>query len=159
MEKHASGSASLTAAREQLGAARELHDASVRRAMTPAGLILAVSFLCGALTLTPAVGGSARLVSIIAVVWFLAELVRLSARNHWQALRLRPRPRWNLIEAVLMGVAVLVGGVVGPHLLASRSNAPLVSWGLAGAVTVTVATLLLAANASFKHRASRAWPQ
>jgi Mn2+/Fe2+ NRAMP family transporter len=118
-----------------------------------------VSCFCGALTLAPAHGGAGGIVSIIAVVWFVAELLRMSARNHWRALRSLPRPRWNLTEAMLMCVAVLVGGLVGPHLLATRSNAPLTSWGLAGAVTVTVATLLFAANASFRHRAARAWPR
>ena len=118
-----------------------------------------MSFFCGALTLTPAHVGAGGIVSIISVVWFLAELLRLSARNHWQGLRLLPRPRWNLTEAMLICVAVLIGGLVGPHLLASRSNAPLASWGLAGAVAVTVATLLFAANASFRRRASRAWPR
>ncbi|MGH2856365.1 MAG: hypothetical protein ACRDMJ_02645 [Solirubrobacteraceae bacterium] len=156
MARHASGSVSPAAAQEQLRAAHQAREMSVRSAASPTGLILAMSFLCGALTLAPAHRGSGAIVSIIAVVWFVAELGWMSARNHWRPLRSLPRPRWSFTEAMLISVAVLVGGLVGPHLLAGPSNAPLASWGLAGAVAVTVATLLFAAKASFRRRALRA---
>ncbi|MGH2861521.1 MAG: hypothetical protein ACRDLT_08435 [Solirubrobacteraceae bacterium] len=159
MEKHTLGPVSAGAAREQLQAARQAHDASVRRARTPAGLILALSFFCGALALAPAHKEPGNVTTIIAVVWFVAELLNMSAHNQWRALRSLPRPKWNLTEATLICVAVLVGGLVGPHLLASRSNSALASWALAAGVTVTVAALLLAANASYRRRSSRAWPR
>lgn len=57
----------------------------------------------------------------------------------------------------LIAVAVLVGGVVGPHLLASQANSALVSWALGVAVTVIVAICLFAAQASYRRRASRTW--
>lgn len=89
---------------------------------------------------------------VIAVSLLVAELLLISARNHWRALRSMPRPKWSLVEVALMFAAVLLGGFVGPHLLASQTNSTFVSWGLAGAVAVTVAVLLLAANASYRHR-------
>ena len=129
MEKHSSGPIPPGAAQEQLRAARRAHDASVRRATIPAGLILAVSFFSGALTLGPAHNGPGHVVTIIAVVWFVAELLRMSAHNQWRALRSLPQPKWNFTEATLMCVAVC-SLLVGSHLLASRSNSVLVSWGL-----------------------------
>lgn len=159
MEKHPAGWVSPSAAREQLRAARHVHDESVRRATNPAGLILAVSFLCGALTLSPAHTGPGGVVTGIAVLWLLAELVKLSARNQWRGLRSLPRATWDLMEATLICIAVLVGALVGPHLLASRSNSTLTSWELAAAVAVVVAVCLFAANASYRHRCSRAWPR
>jgi hypothetical protein len=155
MENHSAGGVSPGTAREQLQAARDAHDESVRRAMNPAGLILAVSFLCGALTLAPA--GPGGVVTIIAVVWLVAELVKLSARNQWRGLRSLPRPKWDLVEATLICVAVLVGGLVGPHVLASRSSSTFTSWELGAAVAVTVAVCLFAANASYRRRFARAW--
>jgi hypothetical protein len=157
MEKHMPGSVSPGAAREQLRAARQAHDASVVRATNPAGLVLALSFFCGALTLAPARQGPGGLVTIITVVWVAAELLKMSARNQWRALRSMPRPKWNFMEAMLICVAVVVGGLVGPHLLARGSNSVLVSWGLGAGVTVTVAALLFAAGASYRHRTSRVW--
>lgn len=155
MEKQASGSVSPGAAREHLLLAERAHDASVRRASFPAALIPALSFLSGALTLAPA--GPGDVVTVIAVVWLVAELVRLSARNQWRPLRSLPRPRWNLAEAALICLAVLIGGLVGPHLLASRSNSALASWGFAAGVTGAVAASLFAANASYLRRTARAW--
>lgn len=95
--------------------------------------------------------------TIAALAWFVVELLRMSARNQWRALRSSPRPRWNVTEFALIAVAVLVGGLVGPHLLASRSNSAFISWGLGAAVTVAVAACLFTANASYRHRSSRAW--
>ena len=157
MEKQAPGSVPPSAAREQLRAARQAHDASVRRAMAPAGFILALSVFCGAQTIAPAYKGPGDVVSIIAVAWFLAELLKMSARNQWRPLRSVPKPRWGLTEVALISAAVLVGGVIGPHLLAGHGNSALASWGLGAAVTVIVAACLFAAKASYRRRASRAW--
>jgi small-conductance mechanosensitive channel len=125
--------------------------------MFPAGFILASSLVCGTQTVAPAYKGPGNVVSIIAIVWFLAELLRMAARNQWRPLGWWPKPTWRVTEVALISVAVLVGGVVGPHLLASHSNSALVSWGLGGAVTVIVAACLFAAKASYRRRASRAW--
>lgn len=152
MEKHASGSVSPGMARKQLEAARRARDLSVRRAANPIGLILSLSFFCGALTLAPAHQGLGSVVTIIAVLWFVAELLLMSARNQWQALRSMPRPKWSLLEVTLMCAAVLLGGFVGPHLLASQTNSAFVSWGLAGGVAVAVAVLLFSANTSYRRR-------
>src|ERR1700759_5204922 len=142
MENQSSGSIPPGAAGEQLQAARQAHDASVRRAMAPSRVILALSIFCGAQTIAPAYRGPGNVVSIIAVVVFLAALVTLSARNRWRPLRSSPRPTWGVAEIALIAVAVLVGGVIGPHLLASHSNSALASWGLGAAVTVIVAACL-----------------
>jgi hypothetical protein len=152
MEKHLPGSIPPGIARQQLEAARRAREASVRRAASPAGLILSSSAFCGALTLAPARQGLGSVVTIIAVLWFVAELLLMSARNQWRALCSMPRPRWNLLEVTLMCAAVLLGGLLGPHLLASRANSTFVSWGLAGGVTVAVALLLFTANASYRRR-------
>ncbi len=157
MENQSSGSIPPGAAREQLRVARQAHDASVRRATLTAGFILALSVFCGAQTVAPAYKGPGNVVTIIAVVWFLAELVKMSARNQWRPLRSLPKPQWGVTEVTLTAVAGLVGGVIGPHLLASHSNSALGSWGLGAAVTVIVAACLFAAKASYRHRASRAW--
>jgi hypothetical protein len=154
MEKRLSGSVSPGAARARLGAARRAREAAVRRAANPAGLILSVSFFCGAMTLASAHEGPGRAVTIIAVLWFVAELLVMSARNEWRALRSLPRPRWNLIEVALICVALLLGGLIGPHFLVSQANSTFASWGVAGAVAVTVAVLLFAANASYRNRSS-----
>lgn len=95
--------------------------------------------------------------TIVAVVWFLAELLAMSARNQWRPLRSLPKPSWGLTEVTLLSVAVLVGGVIGPHVLAGHGNSALLSWGLGAAVTAIVATCLLAAKASYRRRSSRAW--
>ena len=42
----------------------------------------------------------------------------------------------------------LVGGVAGPHLLASHGNSALASWGLGAAVTVIVAACLFVVSAA-----------
>jgi hypothetical protein len=157
MEKQSPGSVSPGAAREQLEAARQAHDASFRRAMAPAGFILASSVFCGAQTIAPAYKGPGNAVSIVAVVWFLAELLKMSARNRWRPLRSLPKPRWGIAEVTLISVAVLVGGVIGPHLLASHGNSALGSWVLGAAVTVIVAACLFAAKAFYRRRASWAW--
>jgi hypothetical protein len=81
----------------------------------------------------------------------------MSARNRWRPLRSRPKPRCGVVEAALICAAVLVGGVVGPHLLASRSNSALGSWGFGVAVTVIVAACLFAAKASYRRRADGVW--
>ena len=159
MEKQSSGSVPPVAAREQLRAARHAHDASVRRAMAPAGFILALSVFCGAQTVAPAYKGPGNVVTIIAVVWFLGELLRMAARNQWRPLRSLPKPKWGVTEVALISVAVLVGGVIGPHLLANHSNSALVSWGFGAAVTAVVAACLFAAKASYRRRTSRAWQQ
>ncbi len=125
--------------------------------MFPAGFILALSVFCGAQTVAPAYRGPGDVVSIVAVVWFLAELLRMSARNQWRPLRSMPKPSWGVTEVTLICVAVLVGGVVGPHVLAGRGNSALASWVLGGAVSVIVAACLLAAQATYRRRASRAW--
>ena len=95
--------------------------------------------------------------SIIAVVVLLAALVKLSARNQWRSLRSLPKPKWDVPEVALICFAVLVGGVIGPHLLASHSNSALASWGLGAAVTVIVAACLFAAQACYRRRGSRVW--
>src|SRR5690242_9293136 len=112
------------AADEQLRAARQAHDLAARRALVPGGLILAASVFCGAQTIAPAYRGPGSVVTIAALVWFVAELVRLSAHNGWRPLRSWPKPRWSAAEVVLICIAVLVGGIVGPHLLAGRGNSP-----------------------------------
>jgi Mn2+/Fe2+ NRAMP family transporter len=127
--------------------------------MPPAGFILALSVFCGSWAIAPAYKGPGHVVSIIAVMWFLGELLVMSARSQWRPLRSLPKPRWGVPEVTLISVAVLVGGVVGPHLLASHSNTALSSWGLGAAVTVIVAACLFAAKASYRRRASRAWQQ
>jgi len=154
MEKRVPGSVSPGMARKQLEAARRAREASVRRAANPARLILSLSFFCGALTLAPARQGMGSVVTIIAVLWFIAELLLMSARNQWRALRSMPRPKWSLLEVTLMCTAVLLGGLVGPHLLASRANSTFLSWGLAGGVALAVAVLLFTANASYRRRSS-----
>ena len=159
MENELSGAIGPDAARAQLRSARQAHDASVRRAMAPAGLILASSLLCGAQTVAPAYKGPGNVVTIIAVVWFVAELVKLSARHGWRSLRSLPKPRWSVAEMTLIAVAVLVGGVIGPHLLVSHGTGALASWGLGVAVALTVAACLFAATASYRRRAARTWPR
>ena len=159
MENQSSRPILPSAAREQLRAARQAHDASVDRATTPAGLILASSVLSGALTVAPADRGPGNVLTVIAVLWFLAELVKVSARNQWRPLRSLPKPKWSVTEVILICVAVFVGGVIGPHVLASHNHSALPSWGLGAAVTVTVAACLFAANMSYRRRASQAWPR
>ena len=129
----------------------------MRRATTPAGLIIVVSFFCGALTLAPAHTGAGHVITIIGVVGLVAELLRMSARNDWQALRSLPCPKWNAVELGLICLAVLDGLLIGPHILASAGDSELASYGLAAAVMVTVGALLFAANGSYRHRNSRAW--
>lgn len=157
MERQSTGAIPPSTAREQLSVAREAYDGSVRRATVPYGLILAVSLFCGALTIPPSQRGPGHIVTIVALAWFVVELLRLSARNQWHALRSSPRPKWNVAEFALIVVAVVVGGLIGPHLLASRSNSTAVSWGLGWAVGVAVAACLFTANTSYRHRSSRAW--
>jgi hypothetical protein len=157
MEKQSSGPIPPSVARDQLRAARQAHNASVHRATPTAGFILALSVFCGAQTIAPAYKGPGDVVSIVTVVWFLAELLRMSARNQWRPLRSLPKPKWGVTEVTLIAVAVLVGGVVGPHLLASASNSALGSWGLGVAVTVIVAACLSAAKACYWRHASRVW--
>lgn len=152
MEKHVPGSVSPGVARQRLEAARRAREVTVRRAANPIGLILSVSFLCGAMTLAPAHQGLGSVVTIIAVLWLVAELLLMSARNQWRALRSMPRPKWSLLEVTLICAAVTVGGFVGPRLLASSTNSMFVSWGLAGGVAVAVAVLLLGANHSYRRR-------
>lgn len=155
MENRSSGLVSPSLAREQLRAARDAQDSSVRRATLPAGFILASSVLCGAQTIVPAYKGPGDVVGLVAVAWFLVELLRMSARNQWRSLRSLPKPRWSVIEVLLICIAVFAGGVLGPHLLASRSSSPLASWSLGAAVTVIVASCLFAAQASYRRRAYR----
>ncbi|MGH2889146.1 MAG: hypothetical protein ACRDNJ_05935, partial [Solirubrobacteraceae bacterium] len=97
--------------------------------MAPAGLILALSVFCGAQTIAPEYKGPGNVVTITAVVWFLAELLRMSARNRWRSLRSWPKPKWDVAELTLICAAVIVGGVIGPHLLVSPRNSALASWG------------------------------
>ena len=144
MENQPSGPIPPSAAREQLRTAREAHDASVRRAIAPPGLILALSVFCGAQTIAPAYKGPGNVVTIVAVLSFLAELLKMSAQNQWRPLRSLPKPKWGVTEVTLISVAVLVGGVIGPHVLASHSNSALASWGPGAAVTVIVAACLFA---------------
>lgn len=145
------------AAREQLGDARQAHDAAARRALAPAWLILVLSVFSAVLAVPPAYKGPGNVVSIIAVVLVVAALIGMSARNQWRALRSMPKPRWNIGEVALICVAVLVGAVVGPLLLASPSNSALVSWGLGAAVALIVAGCLFVADASYRRRIARVW--
>jgi hypothetical protein len=92
MENQSLGSVPAGVARERLRAARQAHDASVRRAMAPAGFILALSVFCGALTVAAAYQGPGNVVTLIAVGWSLAELLKMSARNQWRPLRSWPKP-------------------------------------------------------------------
>jgi hypothetical protein len=124
--------------------------------VAPAGLILALSVCCGTQTVPPAYEGPGNVVTIIAVVWCVAELLKMAARNQWRPLRTWPKPKWSVTEVALIAVAVLVGGVIGPHLLASHTNSARASWGLGAAVTVIVAACLFAAKASFRRRVSGA---
>src|SRR5579875_739526 len=98
MENQSSGSVPPGSARAQLWAARQAHDASARRAMLTAGFILALSVFCGAQTVARAYKGPGDVVSVVAVVWFLAELLRMSARNQWRPLRSMPKPKWGVTE-------------------------------------------------------------
>jgi Mn2+/Fe2+ NRAMP family transporter len=116
-----------------------------------------LSVFCGAQTNAPAYKGPGNVVSIVAVVWFIAELVKLSAHNQWRSLRSLPTPKWSVTEMTLISIAVLVGAVIGPDLLANHSNSALASWGLGAAVTTIVAACLFAAKASYRRRVSRAW--
>src|SRR5579859_103576 len=118
MERQSTGAIAPGTPREQLNAARQAHDGSVRRATPPVGLILAISLFCGALTISSSHKGPGHVVTIVALVWFVVELLRLSARNQWRAWRSSPRPKWNVTEFALIVVAVVVGGLIGPHLLA-----------------------------------------
>lgn len=145
------------AAREQLRAARQTHDTSVRRATIPAGLILASSTFCGVLTVPSRYREPGHVVTIIVVAWFLVELVRMSARNRWRPLRSLPKPKWGVAEVALICVAALVGGVVGPHVLAGRGHSAFASWGLGVAVAVVVAACLFGAYASYRRRAAQVW--
>lgn len=155
MEKsHVPRAVSPEQAGYHLRAAHGAREASVRGAASPADLVLSLGFFCGALTLAPAHQEFGGAVMVIAVVWFVAELVMMSARNRWGALRSGPRPRWNRTEATLICGALLLGGVVGPHLLASPTDSSLASWGLAGGVGLAVTLLLFTANASYRHRFS-----
>ncbi len=129
----------------------------MRRATAPASCILALSVFCGVQAVAPVYKGPGNAATIIAVVWLLVALVKLSARNQWRSLRSLPKPKWGVTEVTLMSVAVLVGGVIGPHLLASRSDSALASWGLGGAVALIVGSCMLAANASYQRRTSRMW--
>jgi Mn2+/Fe2+ NRAMP family transporter len=157
MEKQSSDSRPAGVAREQLRAARQAYDSSVRRAMAPAGLILALSVFCGVLTVPSKYKGPGDVASIIAVVWLLAALLNTSARHRWRSLRSLPKPKWGVAEVTLLCVAVLVGGVIGPHLLAGHSNSALASWSLGGAVAVVVAACMFAAYASYRRRGARTW--
>jgi hypothetical protein len=139
-------------AREQLEGAPRAREASARRAANPAGLILSLSFFCGALTLAPAHQQLGSAVTIIAVLWFVAQLLMMSARNQWGALRSMPRPNWNLTEVTLICAPLFLGGLAGPHLFASQTNSAFASWGPAGGVAVAVAVLLSTANTSYRRR-------
>lgn len=157
METQSSRPVSPGAAREQLRAAREAHDASVRAAMPTVGLILALSVFCGVQTVPSAYKGPGNVVGIITVVWFMEELLRMAAASHWRPLRSLPKPKLSVTEVTLICVAVLVGGVVGPHLLVSRSDSAIAGWGFGAAVTVIVAACMFAAKVAYRRRASRAW--
>lgn len=145
------------AAREQLRAARRAHDSSVRRATVPAGLIVALSVFCGVLTVPSRYKGPGDVVTIVAVVWLLAELVRMAARNRWRPLRSLPKPRWGVAEVTLICVAVLVGGVIGPHVLAGNGDSALASWGLGAAVAGVVAACGFVSYAFYRRRSARVW--
>jgi hypothetical protein len=157
MENQSSGPVLPGAAREQLRDARQAHEVSIRRAMAPAWFIFALSVFCGEQTVAPAYRGPENVASIIAVSLFLAALIGISARAHWRALRSMPKPKWNVTEVALIAVAVLVGGVVGPHLLAGHGNSALASWGLGAAVAAVVAACMFAAYASYRRRNAWAW--
>lgn len=145
------------AAQEQLRAARQVHYVSVRRATVPSWCILALSVFCGVQAVAPAYKGPGNVVMIIAVVWLLAALLKISARNQWRPLRSLPKPRWGVAEVTLICVAVFVGGVIGPHVLAGYGNSALASWALGAAVAVVVAACMFAAYASYRRRSARAW--
>jgi hypothetical protein len=129
----------------------------MRLATAPTGLILSLSVFCGAQAVARTYKGPGNVVAIIAVVWLIGELLRVFARNRWRSLRSWPKPELGVTEVTLIALAVVVGGVIGPHLLASRSNSALVSWGLGAAVTIVVGACLFAARISYRRRASRAW--
>lgn len=157
METQSSAPIPPGVARDQLRDARQAHDASVRRALAPAWLIVVLSVFCGVLTVPSVYRGPGDVATIIAVALVVAALIGMSARNQWRSLRSMPKPRWSVTEVMLCVVAVLVGGVVGPHLLSSPSNSALVSWGLGAAVAVIVAGCLFAASGFYRYRVSRTW--
>lgn len=160
MESQRSAPVPPESAREQLRAARSAADTSARRAVAPTGIILSASALCGAMTIAPPYKGPGHVASLVTVVWFLAELVRLSARNGWRPMRSWPKARWGAAEVALICVAVLVGGVIGPHVLAGRGGSALASWGLGTGVAVVMAACLFGATASYRYRARhQAWPR
>lgn len=74
-------------------------------------------------------------------------------------MRSWPKPKWNVAEVALIVAAVLIGGVVGPHLLADDSDSALTSWGLGAAVAVVVAACLSSAYTSYRSRLSQMWPR
>lgn len=132
MENQPPGPAPPSVAEEQLRVAGQAHDASVGRAVLPVRFILALSVLCGAQTIALGYKGPGDVVSIIGVVWFLAEPMRMSARQRWRPLRSLPKPRWGVIDVVLMAVAVLVGEVWS-GLICSPAAA-IRRWGAGGLV-------------------------
>jgi hypothetical protein len=157
VEKQSSGSMSPDAARNQLRVARQAQDASARRATVPAWCILALSVFCGVQTIAPAYRGPGNLVTIIAFVWLVAALLTMGARHQWRPFRSWPQPRWSVAEVALMWFAALLGGVIGPHLLARQGDSAVDSWGIGTAVTVVFAACMFAAYGSYRHRASRVW--
>jgi Mn2+/Fe2+ NRAMP family transporter len=144
-------------AKDQLCAARHLQNVSVRRATVPAWIILVISVFCGVQAVTPAYRGPGSVVTVIAVVLLVVALLRMSARNGWRAMRSWPKPKWNGAEVALIAAAALVGGAVGPHLLANNGDTAVTSWGLGAAVAVTVAASLSGAYASYRRRVSHIW--
>jgi threonine/homoserine/homoserine lactone efflux protein len=129
----------------------------MRRATVPPSCILALSVFCGVQAVGPAYKGPGNVATIIAMVWLLAVLVNMSARNQWRSLRSLPRPKWGAAEVGLACVAVGVGGVIGPQFIARHAGSGLPSWGLGGAVALIVASCMLAANASYQRRSARMW--
>ncbi|HET9126254.1 MAG TPA: hypothetical protein VFN65_15355 [Solirubrobacteraceae bacterium] len=149
--------AAAAAARTQLEAARHAHDRAVDRATASTWGILALSAFCGVQTIAPAYRGPADVASVVSVVWLVTALVQMAIRHRWRSLASGPRPRWAAPEVTLICVAVLLGGFVGPHLLAGFGRTAVASWGLGAAVAVIVAGCMFAAYGSYRRRVRREW--
>jgi hypothetical protein len=70
-------------------------------------------------------------------------------------MRSWPKPSWNIVEVALIVMAVVIGGGLGPHLLAGDGDSATTSWGLGAAVAVVVAACLLGAYALHRRRVLR----
>lgn len=157
MESQRERPVSPDVARAQLAAARRARAESVRRATIGPELILALSVFCGAIAVPVRFKGPGNFVTVAAVLWFLAELLRMSARNRWRPLQSLPKPRLGVTEVVLICVAVLIGAYVGPQIVNGAGDSAGASWLLGISVAVVVAGCLFGATAVYRRRATKVW--